>query len=339
MATTDSHGTELWMTDGTGAGTQLLKDINPGVNSSNAFAMLSFGLNISSNSELYNGKMFIAADNGTNGTELWITDGTNAGTQMVKDISVGSGSGLPTENFYYYYTTAGLYFSANGGNGFEPYLSDGTSSGTNQVADVNPGAGSSDPRFLFVNNSQLFFNAHNGDNGSGNTDLYRLNGTVTPLPVSILQLSAAYTQEGVAVNWSTQSERNVRVYQVERSMNGVSFNTIGSVPATGSGKYVFVDRDMRNSTATVCYYRLRVEDADGSKAYTNVVKLNTTTGKPQFTIWPNPVKDILHINVSSVNATALLLQIEDGYGRQVYNKQLSVNGSSVERIDVSSLAQ
>ncbi|MDR0505624.1 MAG: T9SS type A sorting domain-containing protein [Dysgonamonadaceae bacterium] len=70
-----THGEELWVTDGTVAGTKMVKDINPGVSSSDLNWMARF-----------NDKVVFAANDGTNGMELWISDGTEAGTRMVKQI-------------------------------------------------------------------------------------------------------------------------------------------------------------------------------------------------------------------------------------------------------------
>ena len=69
------HGEELWVTDGTVAGTRLVKDINPGTGSSDIGWLSPF-----------NDKVVFAATEGQNGIELWISDGTEAGTYMIKDI-------------------------------------------------------------------------------------------------------------------------------------------------------------------------------------------------------------------------------------------------------------
>lgn len=70
-----THGEELWVTDGTAAGTKMVKDINPGVAGSDVNWMARF-----------NDKVVFAANDGTNGMELWISDGTETGTYMVKQI-------------------------------------------------------------------------------------------------------------------------------------------------------------------------------------------------------------------------------------------------------------
>jgi ELWxxDGT repeat protein len=70
-----ASGVELWKTDGTDAGTVLVKDISPGAANSNPSGLTVF-----------NGALYFRADDGVSGIELWKTDGTDAGTVRVKDI-------------------------------------------------------------------------------------------------------------------------------------------------------------------------------------------------------------------------------------------------------------
>jgi len=74
------HGKEIWCTDGTEAGTRLLKDIYPGLSSSSS----AFG---SSRMAEMNGLVFFWAYEPEHGSELWMTDGTEAGTTLVADIN------------------------------------------------------------------------------------------------------------------------------------------------------------------------------------------------------------------------------------------------------------
>ncbi|RLB88642.1 MAG: hypothetical protein DRH10_07285, partial [Deltaproteobacteria bacterium] len=107
-----------------------------------------------------NNVLYFTADDGTNGRELWTTDGTSANTTMVKDINPGAGGSDPTgltnlNNV--------LYFTADDGtNGRELWMSDGTSANTTMVKDINPGAGGSDPTGLTNLNNVLYFTADDG---------------------------------------------------------------------------------------------------------------------------------------------------------------------------------
>jgi len=68
-------GNELWKTDGTQAGTKMVKDIWPGSESSYPQELTSV-----------NGILFFSADDGVHGKELWMSDGTEGGTRLVRDI-------------------------------------------------------------------------------------------------------------------------------------------------------------------------------------------------------------------------------------------------------------
>ena len=61
------HGSELWKTDGTAAGTVLVKDIRSGASGSYPHNLTNV-----------NGTLFFTANDGTNGYELWKSDGTAA---------------------------------------------------------------------------------------------------------------------------------------------------------------------------------------------------------------------------------------------------------------------
>src|SRR3954471_7153210 len=73
-ATDPAHGDELWRSDGTAAGTYLLKDIHQGASKSSPRSLTVVG-----------DTLFFSAIDGTHGTELWESDGTAAGTAMVRD--------------------------------------------------------------------------------------------------------------------------------------------------------------------------------------------------------------------------------------------------------------
>lgn len=106
-------------------------------------------------------KAFFAASNEATGEELWVTDGTVAGTKMVKDINPGSGSS--DINWMTRFNDKVVFAANNGENGMELWISDGTENGTYIVKDIHDFA-SSDPRgFVQVNETQFVFGAKNFD--------------------------------------------------------------------------------------------------------------------------------------------------------------------------------
>ncbi len=150
------HGYELWMSDGTSDGTQLLKDINPGSNDGFDFSTVEL--------TEYNGKLYFSADNGNHGKELWVSDGTSEGTQMLKDINPGV-EGSMVQSL----TAIGgkLYFSAdNGTHGKELWVSDGTADGTQLLKDINPGSDEGNPYFFYEYDGKIYFVANDGITGA-----------------------------------------------------------------------------------------------------------------------------------------------------------------------------
>lgn len=212
---TDSRGAELWGSDGTASGTAIVKDIYTGSTGSGAFILKNYNFTSGSpDTSLYNGKIFLIARTSTKGKELWITNGTAAGTLMVKDIWLGTGSGITDTALYYIYTTAGLYFSANDSlRGNEPWISNGTATGTKLVADINVGKKSSFPRFLYVYNKQLLLNANNGDNTAGKTDLYKVNALTSPLSLEMLEKQIALLEEALDVKvWPNPAREQLNIH-------------------------------------------------------------------------------------------------------------------------------
>jgi ELWxxDGT repeat protein len=165
------HGSELWKSDGTSSGTAMVADINPGaVGSYPGRSLYGGGLPLTA----INGSLVFSANDGTHGEQLWKSDGTAAGTSMVKDINTTTMGSHPNDFVPF---NGAVYFAANDGvHGSELWRSDGTATGTTMVADINPGAAGSDPGYLTVFNGLLFFVANDGVHGS---ELWRSDGTAT----------------------------------------------------------------------------------------------------------------------------------------------------------------
>jgi ELWxxDGT repeat protein len=161
QASDGTHGTELWESNGTAAGTRLVKDINPGASDSNPVDLTNV-----------NGTLFFQASDGTHGAELWESNGTPAGTFLVADINPGAGGSSPS---FLTNVNGTLFFQANdGSSGAELWRSNGTAAGTFMIKDIRPGTLGSYPMYLTNVNGTLFFDANDGTHGR---ELWRSNGS------------------------------------------------------------------------------------------------------------------------------------------------------------------
>ena len=164
-----SHGEELWRTDPVD-GAVLVKDIHPGIGSSiggpgSGPPIASFG-----------GEAFFRATDGRLGRELWKSDGTDAGTVLVKDVCPGE---CPSSPLGYLEFDGALYFQATDPLiGDELWRTDGTEEGTELAVDVNdvPFPGAQGP-IVVLDNSTLFFPGGDLASAFGNDELYKSDGT------------------------------------------------------------------------------------------------------------------------------------------------------------------
>ncbi|HVV37874.1 MAG TPA: ELWxxDGT repeat protein [Acidimicrobiales bacterium] len=155
---------ELWKSDGTAAGTSLVKDINPG-SASSVYAGGEWPV-------AFNGKLYFAADDGVHGRELWVSDGTSDGTTMVKDIDPGASSSGPA----IMQVAAGtIWFHADDGSvGAELWKSDGSTAGTSLVKDIAAGATSSGLGAFTAFAGKVYFGAAEPSHGE---ELWATDGT------------------------------------------------------------------------------------------------------------------------------------------------------------------
>ncbi len=146
-----SANPSFWKSNGTQAGTIKLKEIDPFWGNTVASTARYFGI---SNNILY----FSAIDhNDLNGTQFWRTDGTVAGTQVVKDINPTSGSAARGP-FLLTDVNGTLFFTANDGvHGNEVWKSNGTADGTLLVSDLTPGLPGSTITGLTGFSGKLYF--------------------------------------------------------------------------------------------------------------------------------------------------------------------------------------
>lgn len=176
----DTNGWELWTSDGTAAGTKLVKNIEAGANNSGPWWLTNV-----------NGILYFTAQTTTQGRELWKSDGTAAGTVIVRNINTGNSgadSSDPTNLFNY---NGILYFSAyNASTGRELWKSDGTAAGTVRVKDIYAGSGDSSPANFIAFNNSLYFSANSYNYGP---EIWKTDGTsagtvrVTNKPLDTLE--------------------------------------------------------------------------------------------------------------------------------------------------------
>lgn len=166
-----SSGLELWKTDGTPEGTQMVVDAIPGADGSapSNFALVD-------NQIFFSGYSFSGTTG--QGIEPWVSDGTAAGTHAIANLSA-AGDSYPSKftdlNGVAIFVAENVASGSTSNIGGELFRSDGTAAGTYLLRDILAGANSSDPRELVRLGNYVYFSATDGVHGR---ELWRTDGTI-----------------------------------------------------------------------------------------------------------------------------------------------------------------
>lgn len=303
-------GDELWKSDGTAAGTVLVKDLVPGVNGCYPIELTA-----------HNGKVYFGADDQVLGIELYVSDGTVAGTRLVRDINPGPYNSNPSDMQG---MGPNMYFKARTpASGRELWKSDGTAAGTVLVKDILPGTGDGAPAFL---NSMQYITAFNGYvyfggyDGGGFTRLYRSNGTAAGTTVFNPATASLLTPDYVTVANNTlyfcayEPTRNPAVGSEPWKSDGTAAGTVfmGDIsPGSNSsdaggftyynGMVIFAATDYNN----------------GRELWRSVATPTATkaaAGTPALALWPNPAQGRATVQLPA-GLEARELTLTDALGR------------------------
>ncbi len=148
---------------------------------------------------------------------------------------------------------------------------------------------------------------------------------IAPLPVVLTAFATQPQGADGLLTWATASEQHNAYFQVESSLDGRTFTTLGRVAGAGTATtaraYQFVDYNLTRYAAPLVYYRLRQVDADGTGSYSPVRTLAVPTGAPlQLALVPGAASLALAITAAQPGPATCLLT--DGLGRVVGQQEV-----------------
>ncbi|WP_185816931.1 choice-of-anchor D domain-containing protein [Hymenobacter metallilatus] len=136
---------------------------------------------------------------------------------------------------------------------------------------------------------------------------------VNPLPVTLVSFEAVAAYPAVRLAWATASEQNNLGFEVQRSSNGIDFQTIGRVQGHGTTsqgrQYTFLDTSVPGGTL---YYRLRQLDSNGKYSYSSVRVLSQ---QQVVSLFPNPARTTVTLQLPLAQQASY--QILNGLGSVV----------------------
>ncbi len=211
-------------------------------------------------------------------------------------------------------TTNGLVWSAggngnplwnNGGGGYAyPYTIPGTVSLTGSISSS------------VINTSKYgYFQHWTVQAGSGCTCLPVGVFSGTPLPVEFASFTGKIVGDNAELTWITAQEEDNDFFEVQRSLDGVNFSTVGYVDGSGTTSsamtYQFSDASLSEG---VIYYRIKQVDFDGAFDYSNIISLRSST-QLGLVAYPNPFDQSTTLLVEGGSDQFVTLTITDMTGR------------------------
>ncbi|MBC7938005.1 MAG: T9SS type A sorting domain-containing protein [Rhizobacter sp.] len=150
--------------------------------------------------------------------------------------------------------------------------------------------------------------------------LFSISEGAVVLPVQLVGFNASQKKAEILLNWTTSSEFNTKTFIVERSADGIRYETLATLPAAGNTQqqkeYSFVDK---KPLPTNNYYRLKQTDINDQFVYsdTRLVKFSGNAGN-SLHLYPNPVSNKIQLDINSTNRN-LLLTVSSSEGKNICN--------------------
>lgn len=158
----------------------------------------------------------------------------------------------------------------------------------------------------------------------------------SPFPLNIVSFTGAINNHVAEIFWKVENEQNVKMYSVERSIDGIRFSTVGSRSAfnANNAQYSFTN-DIEGIDAPVIFYRIKQVNISGEIFYSKRIALQTKVkGSKEVIIYPNPVASYMDISFNSFSKQEATMKIVTLSGKTVYTRTFTVQkGSNTISID------
>jgi hypothetical protein len=146
-----------------------------------------------------------------------------------------------------------------------------------------------------------------------------INKASVTLPVKLVSFKASVVNNEGSLNWITTDEVRLKVFVVEKSIDGLSFSKIGEVkPSTSSlpeKKYSYTDKNLAGRS----FYRLKIIDEDGSANYSNVIELKNN--KEQISIAYNNLMSLVTINTQLARPAKVEIALYNVDGKKLMRQE------------------
>jgi predicted extracellular nuclease len=157
------------------------------------------------------------------------------------------------------------------------------------------------------------------------------------LPVSLTDFTVVKDGNKSKLKWTTAQEVNTKEFIIERSADGINFQTIAIVKAAGnSSAVVNYNANDINPGKGVNLYRLKMVDIDGKSEYSAVRRVNFDNSN-LYSFFPNPAKNIINIAVDNANRLVADAEIYNMQSQLLMKRKINI-ATPITPVDISLLS-
>jgi len=173
----------------------------------------------------------------------------------------------------------------------------------------------------------LLFDFTLGNNGLGKAYTFRSGVCLdnTSLPVTLLNFAAQKQQKNVLLNWASFEESNLKGYELQKSTDGSSFNTIALVFARNSVSRSDYNFDDTHPAQGINYYRLKMNDNDDHFSYSNTVSVKFEEKiEGDVIIASNPVQSDCKVKFIGMNKGIYKMNLYNSNAQLIQTKTINI---------------
>ncbi|HTQ28553.1 MAG TPA: T9SS type A sorting domain-containing protein [Puia sp.] len=179
----------------------------------------------------------------------------------------------------------------------------------------------------------------NGTTGTlANGGPFSINGNGT-LPIILSNFDAVLNGKIVDLTWTSAIEINSDHYAIQRSADGNSWNTIGTVQAKGFSSiavnYAFTDVSPLNG---INYYRLQMVDQNGKFGF-SPIKVVRTLPVQGLSVFPNPARDYVNVTIGTNLSSNITIRLINQFGQLMQEQRVSNASGTTVSLPVGTYAQ
>lgn len=218
---------------------------------------------------------------------VWYIDVTNAGAVIQADIEFEMNAGGVTGT------------TPSTASNYKLLYRSGTSGAWTEKATASS-----------ISGTTITFSSYNFNNNAddGYYTIGTMNYTTSPLPIELISFDAIMNEKNVDITWTTASEINNDYYTIEKSKDGIHFETLSVIDAAGNSSFLINYKDIdANPFDGISYYRLKQTDLNGTFTYSKIVAVNYSLSDDGLSIFPNPTDGEININIKDLEGKEVLV--------------------------------